>query len=281
MGYVFLGHGGLEVDAGLIPAGMEIVAIPAGTTIQFYADSGQGLVYGSEDLDIWEQLQAPWPALDSTRVTYNMALSSAKELWADELKNNPSFGGNTLIRAGVDGVPDPLLMCTGTPDTCPTDPRQVATGARHGCDGILGTYDGDLYWLACTSFVGVSKDLETAALGGRSTDVVMGFDPDWVPGEQDFDAIAEVNRANVKSTDDGNSIDFVVGGWVMLIGDGHQESYDQYASFQEDVVHGTLTVNKGGMRSAGSLEVSGVPPAKQGVVEAAIARFSDKTVEFS
>jgi hypothetical protein len=281
MGYIFLGHGWLEAQAGTIPAGMEIVAIPEGTTIQFYADSGQGLVYGSGELDIWEQLQAPWAPLDSTNVTYNLALGNAAELWADELQNDPGFGGHTLIRAGVDGVPDPILMCTGSPDTCPTDPRAVAAGATHTCDGILGTYSGDLYWLACTSFSGVSKDLETAALGGRSTDVVMGANPDWVPDDSDLDAIAAINRENVKATGDEESIDFVIGGWVMLIGDGHTEGYVDYASFQNDVARGSLTVNKGGAFSAGSLDVTGVPPAKQGVVEAAIARFSDKTVNFN
>ncbi len=281
MGYIFLGHGALDVQSGTIPEGMEILAIPQGTTIQFYADSGQGLVYGSGDLDVWEQLQAPWPALDSSNVTYNLSLFSATELWANELKNNPSFGGHTLIRAGVDGVPDPILMCTGSVDTCPTDPRAVATGATHTCDGILGTYSGDLYWLACTSFSGVSKDLETAALGGRSTDVAMGANPDWVPDDSDFDTIAAINRDNVKATADEDSIDFVVGGWVMLIGDGHAEGYVDYAYFQSDAARGQLTVNKGGAFSAGSLDVTGVPPAKQGVVESAVARFSDKTVNFA
>ena len=280
MGYIFLGHGDLDASSSGVDPSMEIVAIPQRTTIQFYADAGQGLVYGSHDLDIWEQLQAPWPALDSTRVTYNLALYNAAELWAEELKNNPSFGGHTLIRAGVDGVPDPILMCSGTPDTCPTDPRAVAAGATHTCDGILGTYSGDLYWLACTSFAGVSKELETVALGGRSSDVDMGFDPEWVPDESDFDAIADVNRDNVKATGDGDSIDVVVGGWVALIGDGHDQAYRNYAEFQTDVANGTITVNKGGVFSAGSLEVTGVPPVKQGVVESAIARFSDKNVDF-
>jgi hypothetical protein len=280
MGYIFLGHGGLDVQSGTIPEGMEILAIPQGTTIQFYADSGQGLAYSSAHLDIWEQLQAPWPALDSTNVTYNLTLYSATELWDEELKNNPSFGGHTLIRAGVDGVPDPILMCTGSVDTCPTDPRAVAGGATHTCDGILGTYSGDLYWLACSSFSGVSGDIVGAAMGGQGSNVVMGEDPDWQPEDADLDAIAQVNRENVKATGDEESIDFVVGGWVMLIGGGHPQNYVNYAGLQSDTVRGQLTVSKGGVFSSGSLEVSGVPAAKQGVVEAAVGRFSDKTVNF-
>src|SRR5690242_13861882 len=124
MGYVLLGHGGLDIESGVIPDGMEYVAIPAGTTIQFYSDTGQALAYASKQLDVFAVMNKPWPALDSSRVTYNLSLHSAKELWKEELKNNPSFGGHTLIRAGVDGA-DPMLMCTGTPATCPTDPRQI------------------------------------------------------------------------------------------------------------------------------------------------------------
>ena len=281
MGYILLGHGGLDVDPRVTPKDMEFVAIPRNTTIQFYADAGQGLVYGSHELDIWEQLQAPWPALDSSRVTYNLSLYSAQELWADELKNDPQFGGHTLIRAGVGGVPDPIRMCTGTRATCPTDPRAVAQGATHTCDGILGTYSGDLYWLACTSFENANRAVTDPAMGGMSTDVVMGEDPYWVPGDSDQDAIAEVNRANVKEAEDEDILDFVVGGFAFLVGDGHDQRYVDYASFQEDVVNGKLTVHKGGMLSAGSLEVEGVPASKQGVVEAAVERFSDKEVRFT
>src|SRR6185295_19914221 len=101
MGYVLLGHGGLDVESGTMPDDMEWVAIPQGTTIQFYSDAGQTLVYGSQELDFFATLTKPWGALDSTNVTYNLTLHSAKELWGEELKNNPSFGGHTLIRAGV------------------------------------------------------------------------------------------------------------------------------------------------------------------------------------
>lgn len=280
MGYILLGHGGLDLTPGAFDARMEWVAVPQGTTIQFYADTGQGLVYGSDDLDVWSQLQAPWPAIDSTRVAYNLTLYSARELWDEELKNDPDFGGHTLLRAGVDGVPDPIQLCTGTPDTCPTDPRAVAAGATHGCDGILGTYTGDLYWLACTSLSGASKSTENEVRGGAAGDVVMGQGPDFVPGDQDFDAVAAVNRANVKDTDDGDSVTVDVGGYLALVGDGHDERYQWYVDFFGDKETGQVTVRKGRMFGAGTLEVSGISPSKQGVVEAALNRFSDKDVEF-
>jgi hypothetical protein len=283
MGYILLGHGDLNLDPRVTPKEMEYVAIPAGTTIQFYSDAGQGLVYGGHDLDVWEQLEAPWPALDSTRVTYNLTLYSATELWEDELKNNPQFGGHTLIRAGVGGVPDPIRLCSGTPATCPTDPRQIAAGRTHTCDGILGSYTGDLYWLACTSFRRVGADARetvAAAMGGRSTDVELGVDPEWMPEESDFEAAAEVNRVNVKAADDGDMLEYLIGAHLCLIGDGHDSRSVTHAEFQEDTVAGKLTVHKGGFTSAGHLDFENVPLTKQGVVEGAVGRFSDKEVKF-
>jgi hypothetical protein len=280
MGYILLGHGGLDVDRKRLDPEMEFVAIPAGTTLQFYTDAGQGLVYGARHLDLWEQMQAPWPALDSTRVTYNLTLYSARELWDEELKNNPSFGGHTLVRAGVDGVPDPIRMCTGTRKTCPTDPRQIAGGWKHGCDGILGTYAGDLYWLACSVFENADRQVTDTVMGGRSTDVLMGTDPEWVPGEADQEAIASVNGDNVKAVDDGDELPCQVGGFVLLIGDGHDTEHSAYARFQEDQVAGTVTVHKGGFTDPGSLEFKGIPPSKEGVVESAVSRFSKKEARF-
>jgi hypothetical protein len=43
MGHILLGHGALNVHPSVIKPEMEWVAVPAGTTIQFYADTGQGL----------------------------------------------------------------------------------------------------------------------------------------------------------------------------------------------------------------------------------------------
>jgi hypothetical protein len=281
MGFILLGHGGLDVDPEVTPKEMEYVAIPQGTTLQFYADSGQGLVYGSYRLDIWEQLQAPWPTLDSSRVTYNLTLHSAGELWDEELKNNPQFGGHTLVRAGISGVPDPLRMCTGTPASCPTDPRAVAKGATHTCDGILGTYRGDLYWLACTSFLHSDASVTNAALQGLQDNVRMGEDPEWKPGDSDLEQVAAVNGRNVKDAGDGTILDYQLGGLLFLIGDGHDGQHSAYARFQRNAMVGTLTVHKGGILSgAGSLQVENVPPAQQGVVEAAVAAFSEKEVVF-
>jgi hypothetical protein len=280
MGYVLLGHGWLELEPGVIPKGMEYVAVPQGTTIKFYSDSGRGLVYGSAKLDFSEQLTAPWPPIDSSRVAYNLVLHGAEDLGAEGLPRDPQFGGHLVVRPGVDGVADPLLLCSGSRRTCPTDPRQVAAGATHQCDGILGALSGELYWLGCTSIESADRAVTVPAPGGRPSGVVLGEDPDWLPGEADQEAIAEVNGANVKDTDDRARVAFVLGGLSILIGDGHASRHVDYVAGQDDTVAGMVKVYKAGVFDPGTLEFSDVPIGKQGVVASAVRRFSKKKVEF-
>lgn len=152
MGYLILGRGVLDVDPATTRDDMEFVAIPAGTTIRFYADTGQGLDLAAGEVDLWEQLERPWPLLDATRVTYNLCLFSAPGLSEVDPCCHPEFAPHTLVRAAAGGMPNPLRMCSGTRETCPTRPGQVASGARHDCTGILGVCSGDLYWVACHHF---------------------------------------------------------------------------------------------------------------------------------
>jgi hypothetical protein len=285
MGYILLGHGGLDVDPAAIDPEMEWVAVPQGTTIQFYSDTGQGLMYGSEDLDIWSQLDTPIPAVDSSGVTYNLTLYSAKELWDDELKNNPDFAGNTLVRAGVDGVPDPIQMCTGTRDTCPTDPRQIAEGATHECDGILGTYSGELYWLACTVIENASAATEAAvdtARGIAPEDVIIGEHPDAPPIDWDnidWQAVHDANQRVCKDASSDERLAFVSFEHLVLIGPEHPQDLMAIVDRQPTVASGTIRV-KSARIGAGTMEVEGCPPEHQPGFEWAIAQFSKKTVEF-
>lgn len=280
MGYILLGHGGLDVDPSVMAQGMEFVAIPQGTRIQFFADAGQGLVSGPHQLDLWDQLKAPWPPLDSTNVTYNLTLYDDPEGLDLLLANDPWLGGHELIRPGG-SLPDPVRLCTGTPRTCPTDPRAVAAGDTHECDGILGRFHGDLYWVACSLFLHADASVTNASTVGVSVTVGLGGDPDWQPDESDQQAIAEVNRANVKHASDGEALDYVIGGFLFLIGAGHQVKHQRYARFQRDSVQGALRVHKNGVFHNGALAVDGIGPSQQGLVEYAVGRFSDKEVRFT
>lgn len=287
MGYILLGHGWMDVDPALTPPEMELVAIPPGTTIQFYSDAGQGLVYDHEELDLWEQLRPPWPPLDSRHVTYNLTLHSALEYMADDLVNDPQFGGHQLIIPGSFGIPDPIRLCTGTPATCPTDPRAVLVlGATHDCEGLLGRGDlsGDLFWLACTKFEGATVAERRTIDGlraGRPTNVVLGDDPDWVPCQADLTAIDDVNRAQLEGACDGERLHYVLGSSVFLIGQGHDPRYMRFARYQEHSVRNVLVVHKGaGAQRVPGFSVWGLPPQLRALVRSSFARISDRKVRF-
>jgi hypothetical protein len=102
----------------------------------------------------------------------------------------------------------------------------------------------------------------------------------WVPGEADLAAVAEINRSAVKAVDDGETVPYEVAGFVLLVGTDHGAEWHGWAQQQADHAAGTITVTKGGMLSAGRLEVDSCPPAKQGVVESGLNAFSDKDVTF-
>ena len=66
-----------------------------------------------------------------------------------------------------------------------------------------------------------------------------------------------------------------------LVTFGHEARHLAYVQDAPDRVTGTVTVRKAGLRrGGGSLTFTGVPPAKHGVVQAAVARFSRKEVRF-
>ncbi|MFQ3563043.1 hypothetical protein QZN11_40400 [Streptomyces gramineus] len=148
MGYVLLGSGRIGADPACVPPRMRYVAIPRGTRIRFYCAAGRQKAGAAPSAVPGHRLQGPWIPLDSSHVTSNLTLRRADGPWERELAGSPELDGHTIVVPGRDGVPDPLRLCTGTAVTCPTDPRQVADGAVHGCDGVLATLHGDLHWLA-------------------------------------------------------------------------------------------------------------------------------------
>jgi hypothetical protein len=93
---------------------------------------------------------------------------------------------------------------------------------------------------------------------------------------------AATNGTNTKALDDRGTAPFRLGGFLLLIGDGHAEADEQYVAAQADAVSGTVTIRKAGLgRGSGNLTFSSVPPAKQGVVQSAVEAFSDKDVRFA
>jgi hypothetical protein len=192
VGHLFIGHGGLDPAGYSYNDGMGIVAIPPGTTLQFYSDAGQTLRFG--DLkSMLPQLRAPWPELTATDVTYNLALRAFAGITKYEQFTTAVFASDHLPHLpGID-LEDPAQLCTGTVGQCPTDPREQRA---HTCHGLLARYTGELHWIACTNFrlprneeerdmVGMTEDevieaqevIDTAR-GDAPPSVYLNSDPD-------------------------------------------------------------------------------------------------------
>lgn len=280
MGFILLGHGDLEVDPTSTPPDMDIVAIPLGTTIQFFADAGQDLCYGAPALDDWDRLEAPWPALNSSNVTYNLSLCSAWGSWDYELKNDPHFGGHQLIRPGIGDVPDPIRLCTGSAETCPTDPRMVAEGQSHTCDGILGRaeFQGqDLFWVACAPIGVAGRSVVDAALEGMPRAVLLGDDPDRIRqlDEAAWAAIDATNLLALERAGHEQVLSCCYGGSAFLVGD-HDSEHEKYVAVQDHFYEGSLMILKeaGPPHTPLTVLALDIPEDEQGFVTSSLTRLA-------
>ncbi|MFF3159355.1 hypothetical protein [Streptomyces sp. NPDC057910] len=254
MGFVLMGHGSLNVNPAVTPQRMEIVAIPPNTEIQFYADAGQGLAFAHSQLNVWEQLVPHGMPLNSRNVTYNLTLGSAWGDWEAVLEDDPQFGDHSLIRPGIGDIPDPVLLCTGTPDSCPTSPAQVAAGRTHRCKGIFGRseFQGEkLFWLACTIIKNADQSVVAAALEGMPNTVLLGEDPTHIMtlDGSDFNEIDEANIDCVNQAEVGEIFELYCGGSVLLLGGCHKMKHVNFVAVQDDFFGGTLTVLDAGFKN--------------------------------
>jgi hypothetical protein len=105
-----------------------------------------------------------------------------------------------------------------------------------------------------------------------------GFEiTEWAPSADDLEAVADVNGPYVKSLDDGDDGTWQVGGFLVLLGDGH--TYTDWVRDQADHGSGTFRVERARF-GAGKLVFSDVPPVHQGTITSAVGAFSDKDVVF-
>jgi len=157
------------------------------------------------------------------------------------------------------------------------DFRQTALAAetfgtnRWGDDGVLSDKEADL------SGVLEVRNQETGEFENELQHREITDD--------DFEAIAAINGANVKNLDDGESTDVLISGFFVMIGSGH--GYNEWWANErertniEAAARGTVTVRKGGLRGAGKLKFSGIEPHYESLVVDAVSRFSDKEVELT
>lgn len=293
---VFLGHGGFSRRNSPYP--LEVL-VPPDTTLRFFSDAGQPLYLpinqdGDTDytriVKVWDHFHEDEQPLPARWVTYNYALSPEDTEEERQLALSLDWGADVVtLPAGSDD----LFLCQGTAETCPTpalnvQQRQADRGEgdavpadrwNHDCDGILGQHAGnDLIWVACTSFNFYTPELPPL-MTADYTGPGFADNSGWMPDDDDWAAINELNARNIKDTDDGGSVAIVAGGYLVLIGEGHGNRAADYVARQGDVEEGMLTVEKGGTFSRGEIEVSGIS-GKQAEVEATIAQFSKKTVTF-
>ncbi len=161
--------------------------------------------------------------------------------------------------------------------TYQTDPdtflRQVAGLVRDGSDPeLVNAYLADEY-------LGPLVSQGVARPGAQ--DMLDDQGETWNPQDSDLARIAQLNEENVKATGDDESVSFVAGNGLVLVGGGHDFGYVRYAGSDPDTCQGSITVSKAGVFGAGMLEVSGCSNGQQAAVRAMLESFSNKTVEFA
>lgn len=159
----------------------------------------------------------------------------------------------------------------------------------HHCEGILGAKWGqgkELWWVSCSGFAvdeDTIRDIFGDESGGELPGVIgtetVGPAAEIAPDDAALDAVTNLNRDNVKATEDGEVISVLSGGVLTLIGTGHEADWLSYVRRQGDFEEGSLKVKKGGAFSKGKVTVKGIS-GKQSLVKTMVESFSDKSVEF-
>jgi hypothetical protein len=148
---------------------------------------------------------------------------------------------------------------------------------EHDCDGLLGkdvAGGNDIVWLSCSDFLVDQEALNAIGLPeGLPQEMRQGTHgpgADWVPSNDDFDRIAKLNAQKLNDTPNGGKIRLRVGDPLVVIGDGHEGTVENYLKRKEDVSEGTITVKKGSAFK-GTLTVEGIPESQRKIVEDALA----------
>lgn len=85
------------------------------------------------------------------------------------------------------------------------------------------------------------------------------------------------NGVFVKTFDEGRTAEWIVGGGIVQLGDGHDDA--DWVAAQRDYRKGTFEVRRARI-GAGRLVFRDVPPVHQSWITAAVKRISDKSVVF-
>ena len=102
------------------------------------------------------------------------------------------------------------------------------------------------------------------------------FFQDWLDS---YDA-SSVNQAALKGIEDGEMINFVQNGDLLLIGGEHEPHILEMVRTAPTSL-GSIQIEKGGFLSTGKLKVWGCVAADQGAFKTAVGEFSQKGVSFA
>jgi hypothetical protein len=181
------------------------------------------------------------------------------------------------------------------PDDLRDDLRSEFDGADNASDPAQDTFleQARQYLLDAgrdafsTWFGTLSRDQQDSLLVDPQIAAAWQAEPAGAPPpaaalkEEDHVAAARTNAGVVDGLKDRQSAGFSLAGFMLLIGDDHEDVHRAYVDTGADRVTGTVTVRKGAVgRGAGSLTFTAVPPAKQDIVLSAVKRFSKKEVRF-
>jgi hypothetical protein len=293
--YVILGHGGFDPESDRYP---KETLVPQDTTLKFWSEAGQALTLPATGgntnyakvAPAFNQLKEAQPSLGPTKSTYNYALYPEDHEAEKQGARAADWQGAQLIM--VDS--GKRFLCQDTEGKCPTPDllnstdESVLTDPQrwiHHCDGILGEYGGgnnEINWVACTSF-----EIEIQELPAMTTVSATGpgfkDNKDWEPDDEALEEASALNKRNIKSTDGGKTIGVVVGGKMVLIGEGHDNDHGDYVRRQPDLEEGEIEVTKSSIftKGKGTLELRGIKvAAHRNQIRDMLNEFSEKDVIF-
>lgn len=211
------GHGGHSAP----PAEMEYVAIPPSVTIRVHHTDL--LAYGDDDSVYWDQIGWCREELNSHAPAVNNL-----ELHGDPALADPDFvklfGLQAMMGPGTEGLPDPLRLCAGDPESCPSTQEEIENGRTHACDGLLGILshyglEGRV-WLILTREIR-RQPAEVLLSNGSETSSAAAQEPPRIGAEHTKERVSKApsswardirraNRAVVREARDGAKLYFML-----------------------------------------------------------------------
>ena len=221
----------------------------------------------------------------------------AWQLWAGELAQTgdvvPYNAGSCLTALlGGSSLADvyPTYVEDGAPNAVPLpmgirirartaiegggeDPDVVRESLRSEMDNTTYGYLGQFH-----TAVGEAQAAATEAADYQASEDAVnesGMTRDHIA----LDYVDQVNEGEQKNLEEGQSIDYIQSGNIVLLGDRHHNLYYDVIKMQDDYAEGTLTmVEKGAGLSPGEISVTGTN--NEAAFKEAVRRYSKKKIDF-